>query len=211
MTMLNANNLGVHFGDQWVFRNRSLEIECGDRVAIVGESGSGKSLFLRCVSLLHPADEGEVCFGGKRITGADVPGFRRRVMYLPQANARFDLAVEDFLQQPFEFSGWDGIAFDREQCIGLLARFGRDEGFLQKPHQELSGGEAQIVALCRVVMLNPEVLLLDEATSAMDSGAAAIAESVVNDWFGQDQKHAFVWVSHDLQRANRVAERVVEV
>ena len=210
MTMLKANNLGVHFGGQWVFRNRSLEIGEGERIALVGESGSGKSLFLRCVCLLHPADEGEVCFGGKQVVGADVPGFRRRVMYLPQTNVRCEGTVEDFFRQPFELSGWAGSTFERDGCADLLGKFGRDAGFLQKPHQELSGGEAQIVALCRAVLLNPEVMLLDEPAAAMDSRAGVAAEGLVDEWFGQDEARAYVWVSHDKAQADRVAERMMQ-
>ncbi len=204
--MIQASGLGVCFGDVWVFRERSIDIGAAERIALVGESGSGKSLFLRCVCLLHPADEGKILFDGKQVAGAAVPEFRRSVMYLPQTIARFDGDVEAFFLQPFEFAGWADAAFDKTQCIEMLGHFSRDESFLRKTHRDLSGGEAQIAGLVRLLMLKPKVLLLDEPTSAMDSKAAAVAESLVARFLDQ-QNAALLWVTHDHAQSGRVAQR----
>ena len=208
--LVEALNLGVCFSSQWVFRERSFSLAHGDRVALVGESGSGKSLFLKCISMLQRADEGEVRFQGKPVGGAEVPVFRRSVMYLPQASVRFGGSVEDFLRQPYTLSGWSEASFDVDRCERLLDQFGRDRSFLDKPHRDLSGGEGQLAALIRGVLLDPVALLLDEPTSAMDTKTAAVAESVVEDWVQRSDQKALVWVSHDRQQSERVADRFVE-
>jgi putative ABC transport system ATP-binding protein len=180
----------------------------GDRLAITGPTGSGKTVLLRAVALLDPLDEGLIRYHGAPIDGESIPCYRKNVIYLQQRPALFKGSVADNLQRPFSLQVHRGKQFDRERILGLLAVLGRDTSFLDKSSRDLSGGEAQIVALLRALQLDPAVLLLDEPSASLDQGAGQAIEDLIRRWLEADSEaRAFVWISHDPQRVSRVATR----
>lgn len=208
---LQAHNLAVAFDGTWIFRGVSLSVESGQRIALVGPSGSGKSLLLKSLAMLHQVSEGNIRWHGQVISGSAVPSFRSEVMYVPQRTADVDGTVEDFFTTPFSFAAHANKRFERSVAIENLQRLGRGEDFLGKQQRELSGGERQIAALVRAVLLNPSILLLDEPTSAMDGETAAAAEALIQSWCGDASTRSTVWVTHDRQQASRVSDRVLEL
>lgn len=180
----------------------------GDRVAVTGPSGSGKSVFLRSLALLDPLDSGRICWHGKAVERAQIPRYRRNVAYIRQRPAILDGTVEDNLRYPYSLKVYRDVRFDRARAASLAIKAGRGEDFLDKRASELSGGEAQIAALIRVLQLAPEVLLLDEPTASLDPESSHAIEGLVEAWFGADDTpRAWVWVSHDPAQAKRVSRR----
>lgn len=210
-SLIEARGLGRRHPDgrTWLLDNVSLAVTPGDRVAIVGPSGAGKSLLLRAIVLLDPVDQGEVCWRGQPIGDRDVPAFRAQAIYLHQRPALWEGTVADNLRQPFALHTHGDATFDEDRIVGLLESLGRDRGFLEKSHRNLSGGEAQIVALLRAIQLNPALLLLDEPTASLDEVATGAVETLVDRWYddGAGQR-ALLWVSHDARQAERVAYQV---
>jgi putative ABC transport system ATP-binding protein len=183
-------------------------LAAGDRVAITGPSGSGKSVFLRAVALLDPVDAGQIVWHGRPVGRTAIPRFRRNVAYVRQRPAILDGTVEDNLRYPYSLRVYRDLQFDRTQAVSLATRAGRDSDFLSKRASELSGGEAQITALVRVLQLTPEVLLLDEPTASLDPDSSHAIEALVTAWFeASPASRAFVWVSHDPAQAERMSER----
>lgn len=180
----------------------------GDRVAITGPSGSGKSVFLRTLALLDPLDSGRIAWHGKPVGRATIPCYRRNVAYIRQRPAILDGTVEDNLRYPFSLKAYCDLRFDRARAASLAVQAGRGAGFLEQRASELSGGEAQIAALIRVLQLAPEVLLLDEPTASLDPESSHAIEGLVRAWFDTgDTPHASVWVSHDPAQAQRMSQR----
>ncbi|WP_233863361.1 ABC transporter ATP-binding protein [Paraburkholderia adhaesiva] len=180
----------------------------GERAALTGPSGSGKSVFLRAVALLDPLDGGSIRWNGHAVPRTGIPRFRRHVAYLRQRPALLDGTVEDNLRYPYSLAVYRGEQFNPVRVETLLAAAGRAEDFLTRPASELSGGEAQIVALVRVLQLDPEVLLLDEPTASLDPDSARAVETIVTAWFESDpSRRATIWVSHDRAQAARVGNR----
>ena len=181
----------------------------GNRVAITGPSGSGKSVFLRGLAMLDALDGGQMFWRSQRVSGAGIPAYRRHVSYIAQRPAMLEGTVEDNLRYPFSLKVYQGQAFDRAAALRLAEQAGRDERFLGKYSSELSGGEAQIAALIRVLQLAPDVLLLDEPTAALDPQASREIEALVSAWFNgaQPEARAYIWVSHDQEQALRMSNR----
>ncbi|MDQ0623200.1 ABC transporter ATP-binding protein [Paraburkholderia graminis] len=193
---------------QTLLQSTRFALDAGDRVAITGPSGSGKSVFLRALALLDPLDAGRIVWRGAPVARAAIPQYRRNVAYIRQRPALLDGTVEDNLRYPFELRAYRDVRFDREQAASLVAQAGRGNGFLDKLASELSGGEAQITALIRVLQLAPEVLLLDEPTASLDPESSRAIEGLVRAWFdAAPHARASIWVSHDAAQAARMSER----
>jgi len=214
--ILEARDLGRRApgGGPWLLRGVSLALAPGDRLAVEGPTGAGKTVLLRALALLDPVTEGEVRFRGLPPADREVPTFRCRVAYLHQSPALAEGTVEENLRLPFGLAvhrngGADpgrGGGYDRARAVELLAALGRDEGFLGKEREDLSGGERQIAALVRLLQLEPEVLLLDEPTAALDPATTARAEELLTAWAGAAGR-AWIWVSHDPEQGARLADR----
>jgi putative ABC transport system ATP-binding protein len=209
--LVDARGLGRRHpnGRDWLLRDVSLALRPGERLAVVGPSGDGKTLLLRALVLLDPLDGGEILWQGTAVAAPDVPSFRRQAIYLHQRSAHFEGTVEDNLRMPFSLRTHRGRRFDRAWIVERLRSVGRTADFLGQPCRELSGGEAQLVALLRAVQLAPMVLLLDEPTASLDAETVEMAEQLVSLWQADDKDRAVVWVCHDRKQALRVADRQV--
>ncbi|MCH2182305.1 MAG: ATP-binding cassette domain-containing protein [Mariniblastus sp.] len=189
-----------------------LDVFPGDRLAIVGKSGSGKTLLLRSLAALDPVQSGELRFLGQTVHGNQVPPYRTDVVYLPQRPVLFEGTVESNLQLPFQLKSNAGRNYDRQKIMKWLETLGRDASFLSKNHENLSGGEMQIVALLRAIQLDPQVLLLDEPTAALDEGLTASVEQLVDCWFeAAKQQAALVWITHSMNQAERICDTLYRV
>jgi putative ABC transport system ATP-binding protein len=194
--------------ESWLIRDVSFVVNPGDRLSVFGPTGAGKTVLLRALSLLDPLDTGSIHWRSRAVRGDAVPAYRSQVLYLHQRPALFDGSVEDNLRHPFTLRAHHGRRFDRERAVELLDNLGRPASFLANSSRDLSGGEAQIVALLRAVQLDPAILLLDEPTASLDNGTARDVEGLIDLWFAAGHRgRSLVWVSHDAGQADRVASR----
>jgi energy-coupling factor transporter ATP-binding protein EcfA2 len=96
--------------------------------------------------------------------------------------------------------------------VCILETLTRDETFLEKSSRDLSGGEAQIVALIRCLQLDPAMLLLDEPTASLDNATAEAAEELRYRWQQvASRERSFIWVIHNLEQAKRMSDRGVQM
>lgn len=198
-------------GVDWLLRDISLSLRPGERLALIGPSGAGKTLLLRQLALLDRPDAGEFLWRGARVDSRTVPGFRSRCIYLHQRPVLFEGSVEYNLRMPFLLAAHGMRLFDKDWTIERLAAVGRTPDFLDRNSRDLSGGEAQLVALLRALQLAPLVLLLDEPTASLDPRAADAIELLVRDWQSAEKTRALVLVSHNAEQAGRVAQRTIRM
>lgn len=185
----------------------SLRVAAGERWSVFGPTGAGKTLFLRALALLDAIDSGQVLWNESPIADADVPAYRRNVIYLHQRPALIEGTVEDNLKLPLSFHAAKDTAWSRELVTHYLDCIGKPWKFLERTADQLSGGERQIVALIRALLQGPQVLLLDEPTAALDRDSAHKLESLVQTYLTDaPQQRASVWITHDAAQVERVAD-----
>ncbi|TXI57142.1 ABC transporter ATP-binding protein [Mycolicibacter arupensis] len=190
---------GKHFGAVSVLRDLDLSVGEGEFVAVLGSSGSGKSTLLRILSGLEALDAGTVTWdsdGNRPRTGVVF----QRPLLMPW------LTVTENVAYAKRFAA-HRADFDQSRVTVLMARFGVDQLAERYPDQ-LSGGQAQRVAILRAVATNPRLLLLDEPFSALDPTTRADLQG----WLAQlaaALRVTVVLVTHDVDEALRLAERVI--
>lgn len=184
-------------------------IHPGDRIGVRGTSGSGKSVLLRTLALLDHPDTGQILHAGKAVSSVgDIVAYRIRTAYIRQQPALMPGTVRDNLDIPFRLAAYRHRKLDEALIEAMLKSVHRDSSFLESDSANLSGGEAQIVCLMRVLQLNPQVLLLDEPTAALDPESAAAVEKLVDDWLAKRPDGAYVWISHSPEQLSRIARTV---
>jgi len=207
VTVLEVRDVTVSFDDRVVLDDASLMVASGEIVALLGPSGSGKSTLLRVIAGIVAADAGSILVDGRDVTG--VATHRRGVGMVFQDEQLFPhLDVGDNVSFGLRMAGVPKSE-RRRRSDELLATVGL-AGFSGRSIERLSGGEAKRVALARSLAPGPRVLLLDEPLSGLDQelqarlGAdlAAILRAA---------ETTSVWVTHDVEEAERVADRVLRL
>ncbi|WP_304433223.1 ABC transporter ATP-binding protein [Acutalibacter muris] len=185
----------------WALRHVSMKFDVGGRLAVVGENGSGKTTFIKLLCRLYDPDEGEI-----RLNGIDIRKYRYD-NYL----ALFSVVFQDFqlLAQPLGANVAAAEDYDRERAARCLEKAGfgarlaellngldtclyRD---FEEDGVEISGGEAQKIALARVLYQDAPFIVLDEPTAALDPEAEAEVYTKFNDIV--EDKTA-IYISHRL-------------
>jgi len=177
--------------------------------ALLGASGCGKSMTLRCIAGVERPDEGRIALDGRVLFDSaariDLPPQRRRVGYLFQRYALFPSMT---VLQNIEA----GLALERDRAArgrklnDLVSRF-RLQGLEQRYPRELSGGQMQRVALCRMLATEPEAILLDEPFAALDSHLRWQLEREVRETLASFPGAALL-VSHNHGEVYRMSGRV---
>ncbi|MFI6133044.1 ABC transporter ATP-binding protein [Micromonospora sp. NPDC051141] len=209
---IEARDVTFAFGETPALRGASLAVAAGEVVAVMGPSGSGKSTLLHCLAGILPPDSGEVRFDGNRIDtlGEAERSALRRDRFgfvfqfgqlVPELTAAENVALPLLLggvrRAPAlrAAHGW----FDR---LGLAGLEHRRSG-------ELSGGQAQRVALARGLVARPQVLFADEPTGALDSLTGEEVMALLVDT-AREQGTTVILVTHE-PRVAAYADREVVV
>lgn len=167
---------------------------------VVGPSGAGKTTLLRLCNRLEVPDAGRVLFRGDDVARLDPLHLRRRVGLVFQQPVVFGGTVRDNLRVAVP----DGEEAD---LVAAVRRAELTEDFLDRPADELSGGEAQRVCLARTLATRPEVLLVDEPTAGLDAAPKRRLEGLVRHL--AEGGVPALWVTHELDQMRRLADRVV--
>lgn len=188
----------------YLFAGISAEIREPERIAVIGASGQGKSTLLRTLALLEAPDNGDIMFEGQSYRHMEPRKWRKRICYVAQQAVMLPGTVEENLRTA---SRLHGNAYDERLATRLL-----EEALLEgidqhKSASELSGGEKQRVALIRSLLLKPAILLLDEITASLDNTSARAVEQLLLRW-QSSERATLIWVTHDLEQAERTSERI---
>lgn len=190
-----------------------LALDDGDVLAVLGPNGAGKSTLLQMIAGLLRPDEGRIELGNTVVTdtstGVFVPAHARGVAMLSQQALLFP-----------HMSAAANVAY-APRCKGQSRRAARAvarrwlevvgaEALADRRPAQLSGGQAQRVAVARALAAEPQVLLLDEPLSALDVAAAPAVRRLLRDILREERRTALI-VTHDLLDALAVADKVIVV
>ncbi len=209
--LLDGRQLGFEADGRILWRNLDVQLAPGERLAVAGPTGTGKTLLLRTLAGLEPLTAGDIRYRGRGLASWFMPAYRSRVVYVPQTPRLREGTVREALEAPFGFRAHRRQPFPLDAARRHLQSLGRSEAFLEQRAEQLSGGESQIVALLRALLIEPEILLLDEPTASLDDTAARRVEALVDEWLGGDRQRACIWTSHDARQLERVCDRTLNL
>ena len=196
------NSIRKCYGTNVALDIEGLTIAEGRLYTLTGANGAGKSTILNILAFLAPPTSGEIFYAGKRV--AREPGsmaeYRGKVTLLHQSPYLFGGTVHDNVAFGLKARGLRGEA-QRRKVDKALAGVGL-QGFRDRKARELSGGEAQRVAMARALVLEPEVLLLDEPLANIDRETAGLLETAIASLPARGT--TVVLVTHDPEQTDRL-------
>ncbi len=166
-------NLSAGYGGAPIVNGASASVGLGEIVTIVGPNGAGKSTFLKAIVGMIPAMSGRVMLGDEDVTNMRANDLAKRGLgYVPQVNDVFDtLSVTDNL----EMGGYLLASTEVPRRVeAVLEVFPALKKMLKRTASKLSGGERKMLAMARVLMLEPRMLVLDEPTSNLSADRSRV-------------------------------------
>jgi len=209
--IVEAHNLVKSFGETPALRGASLTVREGEIVAVMGPSGSGKSTLLHCLAGILVPEQGQVWFGGQRLDA--LSDERRSALRRDRFGFVFqsgqlvpELTAEQNVALPLLLSGVRrGPAMTAaRKWFGTLGL----DGLEHRRSGELSGGQAQRVALARGLVAGPEILFADEPTGSLDSVSGELVMDLLTAAV-REHGTTLVLVTHDARVAAYADREVI--
>lgn len=206
--MIRLKNISHQYGAKKVLEDLSLEITQQHFTCLLGNTGSGKSTVLRIMAGLEKSSAGKVWLRGKLVTDG-------RHMLVSPEKRNIGYIFQDLALWP-HFTVYDNVAFGlkvrkmkdrKDQVKRMLDYFNLNDHASKYPHQ-LSGGQQQLVALARSLVLEPDILLLDEPLSNLD---VQLRQFMMDHLLRlkEQENITFVYVTHDPREASQLADDLV--
>jgi branched-chain amino acid transport system ATP-binding protein len=201
MSLLEVSNIVAGYGETEILHRISIAVEENHIITIIGPNGSGKSTLLKSIFGLVKPSKGQVVFQGKNITGlAPEAVVRRGLCYVPQSSNVFSsLSINENLEMG-AFIRKDDFRQRLDEVYGLFPDLA---GRRKDRAGTLSGGQRQMLALARALMLDPALLLLDEPSAGL---APNLVGSVFEKILGINQAGvAIILVEQNAREALRIS------
>ncbi|MFA9374441.1 MAG: energy-coupling factor ABC transporter ATP-binding protein [Poseidonibacter sp.] len=204
-SLYELNNIEQHYDGRKVLSIENLILEENQIIGFFGPNGSGKSTLFSLLSFIDKPSLGDISFNGMCNKKMDLKT-RQSVVMVPQNPYLLKRTVFENVVYGLKLrKQTDNL---KEKALEALALVGLDSLFLQRKWSQLSGGEAQRVALAARLILKPKVLILDEPTSAVDTNSAQLIKEAI---LSAKQKYnTTIFISsHDHNWLNHICDRRV--
>ena len=204
--ILRLENIEKDYLGTKVLKGINLSIDSSGAV-ILGPSGSGKSTILKCINFLETPTRGNIYFKDEFVGEKNISKIRQKVSMVFQQFFLFNNmnVLENLTYAPLMLN----IIKSKEEAIEnaqiLLKKF-NIENKAKLPQKDLSGGQKQRVAICRSLMMNPEVILFDEPTSALDVESVKGLINIIKEL---EEKITVIVVTHHVEFAKSIAKRII--
>jgi phosphate transport system ATP-binding protein len=207
--------LTVAYAGKEAVKRVSLPIHQGEVLALIGPSGCGKTTLLRTLNRLTEltptaSHSGRILLDGESVDAQEVTQLRRRVSMVFQQPNPFPMSIFDNVayalrEQALKRPGKSALAPEVERALRRAGLWEEVADDLARPALRLSGGQQQRLCIARALAVRPEVMLMDEPCSALDPRSTAVIEDLIGEL---RREIAIVIVTHNLQQAQRVADKV---
>ena len=207
---LAIRDLNFWYGATHALRGISLDVLPNEVTAFIGPSGCGKSTLLRCLNRMNDLipgtrTEGRVLLDGREVHAVDAVLLRRRVGMVFQKPNPFPKTIYQNVAWGARINGYTGDMDDLvERALRQAALWDEVKDRLKDSAYGLSGGQQQRLCVARALAVEPEVILMDEPASALDPIATAKLEETILEL---RKRYTVVIVTHNMQQAQRVADR----
>ncbi|HET9940442.1 MAG TPA: ABC transporter ATP-binding protein [Candidatus Eisenbacteria bacterium] len=205
MSLLDLENVHVHYGAIHALKGVTIAVEPGQIVTLVGANGAGKSTTLRAISGLLRPSQGTIRFHGKSLAGCPAHDIvKLGISHVPEGRIVFaNLSVEDNLELgAYLRKDRAGVASDRKKIYALFPRL---EERRRQSSGTLSGGEQQMLAIGRALMARPKLLLMDEPSLGLAPILVREIFRVIREI--REQGMTIVLVEQNARMALSVADR----
>ncbi|QDR79148.1 High-affinity branched-chain amino acid transport ATP-binding protein LivF [Sporomusa termitida] len=205
MTVLKLENINTFYGHSQALENIAIDVQAGEFVTILGANGAGKSTIMKTIMGLVKAKTGTIYFNGRDIS--QLPPWDRAgigIGYVPEGRRVFpDLSVEENLRMgAYSVRDDKVIAANIEKSYVLFPRLKERKSQLAKT---MSGGEQQMLAIARALMLSPKLLLIDEISMGLMPILVNHSLSIVKKL--NDAGLTILMVEQNANKALKVADR----
>jgi len=208
--MIKLNNITHKYEDKQVLSDFSIKFEKSKLTCLLGNSGSGKTTILRLIAGLEIPESGEISINNTIVT-------QDKKIIIPPHKRELGFVFQDLALWP-HMTVFDNIAFglkERNQknikntVAEILNFFGLPDYQNKYPHQ-LSGGQKQLIAIARSLVLKPKILLMDEPLANLDTGLKSkIIDHIKK--IKNDFNLTIVYVTHDIGEANNLANVIIKL
>ena len=218
-TLLEVEDLDVHFGrvdapgTVKAVDGVSFKVEKGRTLGLVGESGCGKSTTGYAILQLVRATAGRVLFDGTdlcQVNKRDLRRMRRKLQIIFQdAHASLNprMPIGDLVGEALDIHGLARGGARPGRIRELLDLVGLSGSLFERYPHELSGGQAQRVAICRALAVEPELIICDEPVSALDVSIQAQIVNLLQD-LQERLGLTYIFISHDLSVVRHISDQV---
>ncbi len=213
MQIVSLQNVKKCFGKTTVIKNISLNFDEGKFVCLLGSSGCGKTTILRLIAGLEKPDEGKIYLNGK-LASEDgkilIPPAKRESGFIFQDLALWPhLTVYENIAFGLKIIPENGDEIIKSSISEIVEFFGIENQQHKYPNQ-LSGGQQQLVAIARSLVLKPKILLMDEPLANLDVKLKSkIRRQIKN--LTHDFSISIIYVTHDHHEAFNLADEIVVI
>jgi branched-chain amino acid transport system ATP-binding protein len=202
--MLRIERINVFYGGIQALKDVSLEVNEGEVVAIIGSNGAGKSTLLRTISGLIRPRSGSIMLGDCELTAVSPDKIvQMGVSQAPEGRRIFtNMLVYENMQLGAHCRNDDEIHSDMEK---VMASFPRIKERLRQSAGTLSGGEQQMLSICRALMCRPKLLLLDEPSMGLAPNLVAEIFTIIGKL--HEEGTTILLVEQNAHRALEIADR----
>lgn len=205
--MIQLKQVHKSYGDHLALRGVDLEVKEGSCIILLGPSGCGKSTLLKTINRMVTIDSGQVLVADKEVASYQPEQLRRQIGYCIQGVGLFPhLSVRHNISVVPRLLKWDAQRISR-RLDHLMDMSELPLSYLDKMPQELSGGEAQRVGVCRALAADPPILLMDEPFGAVDPQTREKLQLAFIK-IQQELHKTVVFVTHDVEEAIIVGDQV---